>query len=90
MAGALRHRPRAGLRGAKGKRANYGASPGDDDHDEPYLYVGPWSAKVSGELWNARGFDGAELTYSELLEAADQRRTALDFMCERHRALQDA
>jgi hypothetical protein len=74
----------------RGRRANYGASPGDDDHDEPYLYVGPWSAKVSGELWNARGFDGAELTYAELLEAPDQRRTALDFMRERHRALQDA
>ena len=72
----------------QGTRANYGASPGDDDHDEPYLYVGPWSAKVSGELWNARGFDGAELTYSELLEATDQRRTALDFMYERCRALQ--
>jgi hypothetical protein len=73
-----------------GKRANYGASPGDDDHDEPYLYVGPWSAEVSGELWNGRGFDGAELTYSELIEAADQRRTALDFMYERCRALQEA
>ena len=23
-------------------RANYGFSPGDDDHPEPYLYVGRW------------------------------------------------
>jgi len=75
---------------ARGKRANYGASPGDEDHDEPYLYVGPWSAEVSGDLWNARGFKGAELTYSELLEAPDQRRAALDFMRERYRALRDA
>ena len=75
---------------AEGKRANYGASPGDDDHDEPYLYVGPWSAEVSGGLWNGRGFKGAELTYSELIEAPDQRRAALDFMSERYRALQDA
>ena len=75
---------------AQGQRANYGASPGDEDHDEPYLYVGPWSAEVSGELWNARAFKGAELTYSELLEAPDQRRAALSFMYERCRALQDA
>src|SRR5262249_10593959 len=25
-----------------GKRAGFGVSPGDEDHDEPYLYVGPW------------------------------------------------
>jgi hypothetical protein len=73
---------------ADGKRANFGASPGDADHDEPYIYVGPWSAKVSGELWNATGFPGAELRYSELLEAEDQRRAALDFMRARYRALQ--
>jgi len=30
---------------------NYGVSPGDDDHAEPYLYVGPWSPR-SGEFWN--------------------------------------
>jgi hypothetical protein len=71
-----------------GQRANFGASPGDDEHDEPYLYVGPWSAEVSGELWNATAFKGAELRYSELLEAEDQRSAALEFMRERYRALQ--
>jgi hypothetical protein len=75
---------------AKGKRANLGASPGDDGHEEPYLYIGPQTAEVSGELWNARGFNGAELSYSELLGTADQRRAALDFMRERYRALQEA
>jgi hypothetical protein len=70
-----------------GQRANFGASPGDDQHDEPYLYVGPWSAEVSGELWNATGFKGAELGYSELLEAEDQRQSALEFMRERYEAL---
>jgi hypothetical protein len=74
----------------EGKRANLGASPGDADHDEPYLYVGPWTAEVSGELWNATGFNGAELGYSELLEAEDQRRAAIDFMRVRYRALQEA
>jgi hypothetical protein len=72
---------------ARGQRANFGASPGDDSHDEPYLYVGPWAAEVSGELWNATGFTGAELTYAELLEAPDQRLAALRFMRERTRAL---
>lgn len=70
-----------------GRRANHGASPGDDDHDEPYLYVGPWTAEVSGPLWNAAGFNGAELGYAEVLAAPDSRRLALDFLRERHRAL---
>jgi hypothetical protein len=75
---------------AKGQRANFGASPGDDGHPEPYLYVGPWSPEVSGELWNATGFKGAELAYSELIAADDHRRAALDFMRERYRNLQEA
>jgi hypothetical protein len=73
---------------AAGQRANFGASPGDDQHDEPYLYVGPWTAAVSGELWKATAFKGAELLYSELLEAENQRQAALEFMRERYRALQ--
>ena len=71
-----------------GRRATFGASPGDPGHDEPYLYISVWTAEVSGELWNATGFKGAELPYSELLEAEDQRETALEFMRERYRALQ--
>jgi hypothetical protein len=30
---------------------NLGGSPGDADHPEPYLYIGPW-APVSGPSWN--------------------------------------
>jgi hypothetical protein len=30
---------------------NVGGSPGDADHPEPYLYVGPW-AEVHGTVWN--------------------------------------
>jgi hypothetical protein len=62
-----------------GRRAGYGASPGDDDHPEPYLYVVPWSAKLSGRRWQAHGFVGAELGYRELVAAADQRALALAF-----------
>jgi hypothetical protein len=73
-----------------GRRASFGASPGDENHAEPYLYVSPWTAEVSGELWNASGFRGAELGYSELIAAEDQRRTALEFFDRRYRALQEA
>jgi hypothetical protein len=72
---------------AAGQRANYGFSPGDADHDEPYAYVGPWTADVSGELWRATGFRGAELTYSQLLAAADPRAAALNFFTTRRDAL---
>jgi hypothetical protein len=74
---------------AAGQRATYGASPGDHDHPEPYLYVSVWTGDLSGDDWNATAFKGAELGYSQLLDVEDQRRAALDFMRERYRALQD-
>jgi hypothetical protein len=75
---------------AAGKRATVGASPGDDEHPDPYLYLAPFSSDISGEGWNATGFVGAELGYSELIAANDQRRVALEFWRERYRALQEA
>jgi hypothetical protein len=71
----------------RGVRANYGISPGDEQHPEPYLYVGPWSAAVDGELWNGHGFSGAELSYSELIAAADPAAAADDFFGSRREAL---
>src|SRR4051812_48559400 len=68
-------------------RANYGFSPGDEGHAEPYAYVGPWTAVVSGELWNGRGFRGAELDYAELLRADDPQAAALEFFTTRKDAL---
>jgi hypothetical protein len=65
---------------AAGQRANYGASPGDEDHPEPYLYVGPWNGEVKGPLWNATSFTGAELSYAELLASADAADIALEFL----------
>jgi hypothetical protein len=70
-----------------GARAAYGCSPGDAQHPEPYLYVGPWVATPSGELWNATAFPGAELSYAALLEAEDQRAAALEFFAVRLAAL---
>jgi hypothetical protein len=66
---------------------NYGFSPGDEQHAEPYAYVGPWTAPPPGELWNGTGFPGAELTYAELLAAPDQRAAALEFFTTRTEAL---
>lgn len=70
-----------------GRRANYGVSPGDGDHPEPYAYVGPWQAQPKGELWNAAGFPGAELPYAELVAAADPDALAADFFGARREAL---
>jgi hypothetical protein len=72
----------------EGRRATYGLSPGDEQHEEPYVYVSPWEG-VPGDarLWNARGFRGAQLSLAELLAAEGQRETALNFMRERRDAL---
>jgi hypothetical protein len=69
------------------ERANYGFSPGDEHHPEPYAYVGPWTAELSGELWQATGFRGAELSYAELLAAPDPHAAAREFMTTRKEAL---
>ena len=56
--------------GPDGARANYGGSPGDADHAEPYLYIGPWSMDGrDGEFWT-EAF-GASLSYAALLDGAD-------------------
>jgi hypothetical protein len=70
-----------------GLRVNYGLSPGDDEHPSPYLYVGPWTAKPEGELWNATGFSGAEMDYAELAAAPDPVAAAVEFSLECRRAL---
>lgn len=31
---------------------NFGVSPGDAAHDEPYLYVGPWNPPPVDDFWN--------------------------------------
>ncbi len=68
-----------------GRRANYGGSPGDEDHPEPYLYVGPWVAQQGG-AWN-EAF-GASLSYTAIVEAPDQRETALAFLRTRRGLLE--
>jgi hypothetical protein len=72
---------------AKDARAAYGLSPGDEQHPEPYVYVAPWVAPPAGELWQASGFPGAEMSYAELVAAEDQRGAVLDFLRARLAAL---
>ncbi len=72
---------------AQKARAAYGLSPGDEAHAEPYIYVAPWVAPPAGELWQASGFRGAELSYAELLDTDSPRDTALGFFRARLAAL---
>jgi hypothetical protein len=59
-------------------RANYGASPGDSEIGEPYLYVGPWDhARRTGALG---GYSfGAALTYEELRADGEAAARARQF-----------
>ena len=73
---------------ALGRRANYGASPGDEQHPEPYLYVGPWQDQGGGELWNATAFAAP----SSLRGAGGRRRPAalaVEFFTVRREDLAD-
>jgi hypothetical protein len=64
---------------AGGQRVNLGASPGDDGHSLPYLYVGPWARRAwTDAFWNEPF--GASLGYDVLVAADDQRATALAFL----------
>ncbi len=54
--------------GPDGARANVGVSPGDGDHPEPYVYVGPWQPR-SGPLWNETW--GASLGYRAVRGGSD-------------------
>jgi hypothetical protein len=67
-----------------GRRANFGASPGDALHPEPYLYVGPWDLAglpgATDSYWNEPF--GASLPYSALHGPAGAHEIALTFFRE--------
>jgi hypothetical protein len=72
----------------KGQRASFGASPGDTDHPEPYLYVSSWSEiDRSNPYWNESSFNGASLGYAQLLTADDPIERGLAFLIEGYRVL---
>lgn len=61
-------------------RATFGMSPGDHSHDEPYLYVGAWGdVDRADPYWNETTFNGASMSYAELLTHDDPYRAALGF-----------
>ena len=64
----------------EGRRATFGASPGDAATPEPYLYVTSSSLDaVPSELWNATAFRGGVLCLRDLVGVEDQRGFALQF-----------
>ncbi|MEA1902945.1 MAG: hypothetical protein U9N56_05395 [Actinomycetota bacterium] len=72
----------------KGERASFGASPGDGNHPEPYLYVAAWSeVDRSNAYWNEETFNGASLSYGEIKDSDDPLQTGLDFLLEGYRIL---
>jgi hypothetical protein len=63
-----------------GGRVNLGASPGDDDIEEPYLYLGPWGDDRPGDpaFWNAPF--GAVLRASDLSGIPDPVGAVVAFL----------
>jgi hypothetical protein len=64
---------------ALGTRGTFGASPGDAEHPEPYLYVTHWTDVPDDEYWNDTAFAGASLPYASVVEATSEHATMLDF-----------
>lgn len=72
----------------EGRRASYGASPGDGEHPQPYLYVSAWGEiDRSDSYWNDEAFNGASLPYDDLAEADDPVERALEFLVAGYRAI---
>jgi hypothetical protein len=61
-------------------RANYGASPGDEGHPEPYMYVGPWGTPAADPFWNAATFNGAMLPLAQVVDEKDPTEVGLRFL----------
>lgn len=63
-----------------GGRGTFGASPGDDDDPDPYLYVTHWADVAPDPYWTEEHFPGATFTAVDLADAPDQRTAALTFL----------
>ena len=64
---------------AAGRRATYGASPGDRHHAEPYLYVSPWVGRLD-DTFDHPSFNGASLVRTQLERSAAPAEEALAFL----------
>jgi hypothetical protein len=68
-------------------RATFGVSPGDDEHDGPYLYVAAWEpGRLDGTARRDPAFNGVSLPATELLQVDGQLDAARAFF-EQHRLL---
>lgn len=70
--------------GDENHRGSYGASPGDDSIDEPYLYLSLWwpdrlDLDRSDPAWNASSFVGSVLRLSEFSNDVDPVQRATTF-----------
>lgn len=70
--------------GDESHRASYGASPGDHNVAEPYLYLAAWwpdrlSVDFDAPFWNGRGFAGVMMPVSELPAGRDPVEVAANF-----------
>ncbi len=70
--------------GDEDHRGSYGASPGDQSIDEPYLYLSIWypdriGIDASDAIWNAPAFTGSMLKLSDFPSGADPVDAAVDF-----------
>jgi hypothetical protein len=72
---------------ARGERGTFGASPGDDQHGEPYLYVTHWADVPDDEYWNDTSFRGASLAYADVARADDAAVAAREFFGRGRRLL---
>ncbi len=66
------------------RRASFGASPGDQTSNEPYLYISIWwpdrlDLSDSDDFWNAEGYVGARMPYSFIKSQPDPLTSAIDF-----------
>ena len=61
------------------QEVNFGGSPGDADHDQPYLYVGPWSISPHpewNEAWGASMPWSPQTTTEQVVEFFERGRSA--------------
>jgi hypothetical protein len=70
-----------------GRRASYGASPGGEQHAEPYIYVAAWSDVDDDPFWNDAHFNGASVGLAELAAHPDPAELARSFLSEGSRLL---
>jgi hypothetical protein len=73
------------------RRGSYGASPGDDTIDEPYLYVSAWwpdrlNIDPNDERWNAPSFTGSVMRLSTF-GPGDPVEQAVEFFTQTRDAL---